>query len=123
MPAAKAWPDQQDCRRRALHRPQQSAESPRWHHQKTGVPRGSPIRTTIARTTAPASDQAQITVTYSGAGGLCWPQTDILTAGQILDVILGLAQETALGSNIATLTATQVSNEITGSGGAATGNV
>jgi hypothetical protein len=56
-------------------------------------------------------------------GQACWPQTDTLTAGMIVDVIPGSALETVLGSNIATLTAGQVNNEITGSDGQRTSNV
>ena len=74
------------------------------------------------RMVTPSGGQPQITVSYSTGGQDCWPQTDMLTAGQVLDVIPGSPLESALGANITTLTATQVGNEANGVDGAATGN-
>jgi hypothetical protein len=64
-----------------------------------------------------------VTVSYAAGTGTGWPQTDTYLAGQILDVLPGSLQETALGANITALTATQRANELNGSDGAATGNV
>jgi len=64
----------------------------------------------------------QVTISYAVGGQACWPQTDMLTAGQILDVIPGSALETALGANITTLTGNILNNERTGSDYASTAN-
>jgi len=78
-------------------------------------------RAAVAVPDTPVSG-TQVTVSYA-VGGTAWPQTDMLTAGQVLDVIPGSPLETALGANITSLTATQRANELNGSDGAATSNV
>jgi hypothetical protein len=75
------------------------------------------------RMVTPASGAAQLSISYN-PGGLNGPETDMLTAGQILDVIPGSALETAIGvTNLTTLSATMLNNALTGSDGQATGNV
>jgi len=73
------------------------------------------------RVVTPTSGAAQIGISYQ-PGGTAWPETDTLTAGQILDVLPGSPLETALGSNITALTGAALTSAITGSGGQGTGN-
>jgi hypothetical protein len=68
------------------------------------------------RTVTPASGAAQLTVNYDNGG-------TILTAGQVLDVPVGSALETAIGAgNLTALTGTALANVQTGLDPAATEN-
>jgi hypothetical protein len=69
------------------------------------------------RVVTPSGGQRQITISYAVGGAGCWPQTDLVRAGEILDVPPGSALETALGANITTLSDGPLNSALTGSGG------
>ena len=76
------------------------------------------------RVVIPASGAAQLTISYLAGVGTGWPQTDMLRAGQVLDVLPGSPLESAIGAgNLTALTGALLANAINGSGNAAsTGN-
>ncbi len=74
------------------------------------------------RVVTPSGGQAQVSVSYA-VGGFDGPQVDLLTAGQVVDIIPGSPLESAIGlGNLTALTGTLLNNAQTGSDGTATGN-
>ena len=68
------------------------------------------------RTVTPASGAAQLTINYDGGGS-------VVTAGQVLDVPVGSALETAIGtSNLTALSGTALAADQGGLDPSATGN-
>jgi hypothetical protein len=73
------------------------------------------------RTIIPADGSGSVTVNYGGtAGGP--PCTATFTKGQVLDVPVGSALETALGSNLTALSGAALANVQGGGDPAATDN-
>ncbi len=74
------------------------------------------------RMVTPSGGARQLKISYN-PGGFDGPQVDMLTAGQVLDVIPGSALESAIGlGNLTALTGTLLNNALTGSDGTATAN-
>ncbi len=74
------------------------------------------------RMVTPSGGARQLKISYN-LGGFDGPQVDMLTAGQVLDVIPGSALESAVGlSNLTSLTGPLLINAQTGSDGTATTN-
>ncbi len=70
------------------------------------------------RVVTPSGGQRQLTISYPAGGQACWPQTDLVRAGEVLDVIPGSALESAIGlSNLTALADGALVNAQTGSGG------
>jgi hypothetical protein len=68
------------------------------------------------RTVTPANGAAQLTINYDGGGST-------VTAGQVIDVPVGSALETAIGvGNLTALTGQGLTNDQGGLDPAATGN-